>query len=114
MIKQIRFNAYETFTSFNDSTIAGLFLYPAHIVPSFIPLVLFALFTITLLTTFFSQKRITGMGDFFASFAVAGYFTAIIAFIMTLVPNLINVETLVIAVAIAILGTILLLTTQNK
>lgn len=105
---------YQTFTEFNNTGLDGLFLYPAEVVPAFIPLVLFACFSIALLATYFSQKGLTGRGDFVSSFAVAGYFIAIISIVMTLTPNLINVGTLVICVSISILGTILLLISRDR
>ena len=106
--------AYPTFTAFNNTGMDGLFLYPASVVPLFIPLVLFALFSITLMATFFSQKRLTGRGDFLASFSVASFFVAIVAFVMTLVDGLISLPTLVICAAIAIIGVVLLLTGKDK
>ena len=108
------FQAYQTFTEFNNTGMDGLFLYPASVVPSFIPLVLFALFVITLMATFFSQKRLSGRGDFLASFSVASFFTAVIAFSMTLVDGLISLPTLVITVAVAIIGVVLLITGKEK
>jgi len=101
--------AYQTFQEYNQTDLTGLFTYPAKVVPAFTPLILFALFTISLLASYFSQKRLTGRGDFMGSFAVAGYFTAVIAFIMSLVPGLIDLITLVICIVVAIIGTILLL-----
>lgn len=83
-----------------------IFLYVAEIVPIFIPLVLFAIFIITLLGSFYSQKAITGKGDFPISFAVAGYFTAVVSLMMTLVPNLINTFTIVICIIVAVVGTL--------
>ena len=104
---------YQTFTEFNDTSIAGLFLYPAQIVPAFVPLVLVALFLVTLMTTYFSQRRLTGRGDFTSSFAVAGYFVTVIAFIMSLVSNLVNIVTVTICLSVAIVGTILLLISKK-
>ena len=66
--------AYETFQEFNVTGIEGLFTYPAQIVPIFTPLVLFMVFSIVLMGTYFSQRRVGKGGDFFASFAVAGFF----------------------------------------
>jgi len=100
---------YIEFTEFNQTGIAGLFLYPSAVWAGFIPLVLFALFSIVLMSTYFSQKRLTGRGNFNSSFAVAGYFTAIVALVMTLTEGLINLPTLTICIVIAIIGTILLL-----
>ncbi len=114
MISQIITKAYLTFQEYNVTEPSGLFTYPAEVVPQFIPMVLFALFSITLMATFFSQKRLSGKGDFFASFAVAGYFVSIVAFFMTLVDGLINLPTLVICFSIALVGSIFLLIGKDR
>jgi len=113
MTNPIMFQAYQTFAEFNQTDLAGLFLYPQSVWAGFIPLVLFALFTIVMLSTYFSQKRTTGSGDFFASFAVAGFFTAIITFIMALIEGLINEIVLTTVIIIAIIGVILLYSTRD-
>lgn len=105
--------AYQTLREYNQTDLAGLFTYPASVVPIFIPLVLFAVFVVTLLSTFFSEKRLRGQGDFFSSFAVAGYFTAVIAFAMSMTEGLIDITTIVITVVVAIIGTILLFATRG-
>lgn len=108
------FLPYQTFQEFNQTGVEGLFTYPAHIVPIFIPLVLFMIFSIVMLSTYFSQRRIGRGGDFFASLAVAGFFTAVIAFLMTLIEGLINLFTLVITVSVAIITVILLLILRDR
>lgn len=105
---------YQTFQEFNNTGLTGLFLYPASVWNGFIPLVLFALFSIVFMSTFFSQKRLTGRGDFLASFAVAGYFIAVVSFVMSMVEGLISLPTLVICVTIAIIATILLITNTER
>lgn len=112
MINTIIFQAWQTFQEFNQTDVAGLFTYPAHVWAGFIPLVLFALFCIVLMSTFFSQKRLRGKGDFRSSFAVAGFFIAITASVMMLVTDLINVSTVVICIVISIIGAIILLTSD--
>lgn len=105
--------AYQTFTEFNQTGMSAFFTYPASIVPLFIPLTLFSIFWITLLATYFSQRRLTTRGDFFASFAVAGWFVCILAFIMSLTEGLINGTTIMICLVVAVIGTILLLISQK-
>ena len=101
---------YQTLEEFNRSGLEGLFVYTANVVPSFTPLLLGILFAIALLASYFGQKKLTGEGNFIASFAVAGYFIAIVAFIMSIVSGLINVATLAVCIVISIVGTVLLLT----
>ena len=107
------YQAYQTFTEFNQTGMAGLFLYPASVVDIFIPMVLFTMFVVILLATYFSQKRLTGRGDFFASFAVAGYFVAILSFLMSLVDGLINGATILTCLIVAVIGTIILLISKK-
>ncbi len=106
--------AWQTFQQFNQTDLTGLFVYPAAVWSGFIPLVLFALYIIVLMSTFFTQKRLTGREDFFASVAVAGFFTAVIAIIMSLIDGLIDNFTLTTTVVIAIVGVILLFFTKDR
>ena len=107
--------AYQTFQSFNQTGLAGLLTYPAAVVPQFVPMLLFAIFSITYLGTYYSQGRIAGKGgDFFSSFAVAGFFTAVISMLMTLVQGLIDIPTVSICIGISIVSALLLLVTKAK
>lgn len=108
------YQAWKTFQEYNKTDLVGIMTYPASVWYGFIPLLLFSLFVIVLLSTYFSQRRLTGSGDFFSSFAVSGFFTAIIAITMTMVEGLIDNNTLVIAVVIAIIGVIFLITSRDK
>lgn len=69
-------------------------------------MLLFGLFVITFLGSFFASKRQTGSGNFAMSFAVAGYFVFGASLIMTLVANLVNIATVVICFAVAVGGTL--------
>jgi len=101
------FQTYRTIADVN--TTAGphtLFVYAAEIVPSFIPMVIFAIFLIALLGSYFSQRRLTGSGDFPASFAAASFISTIIAFVMSLLPGLINNNVVIIMVVISVLSVV--------
>ncbi len=116
MIQNIIFQAYQTFTEFNETGMTGLWKYPAQLeLVEFIftPLLLITLFIIVLLTTYFSQVRLRGSGDFFASFASAGYFTIVFALVLSLIDGMINTTTLSIAIAVAVIGTLLLLISRR-
>ena len=91
-----------------------LFIYTAHIVPIFIPLVLLAFFVIILLGTFFAQERLRGRGDFVASFTVAGYVTFIVASVMSLVENLISSITVITSLIVALIGTLWLFISRKE
>lgn len=108
--------AYTELADFKNSSegLHVLFLYVADVVPIFIPMVLFSLFMIVMLATFYSQRRLAARGDFPSSFAVAGYVTTITAFIMTLVPNLIRTPTVIICLVISVAGTLWLFISRNR
>lgn len=106
--------AFQRIDEFNITGIDGLFLYDATIVPAFIPLILFAVFVVTLLGTFFSQKRLTGDSDMISSFAVASWFTLIIGFVLNLITDLVNITVLSVMIALAIISAIMLLTAGDK
>ena len=89
---------------FNATGIDGLFQYAAQVEPTFTPLLLFTIFMISMLGTYFSNRRMTGKSDFAASFAVGGWFTLIIAFVLNLMDGVINVFTMGICIAVAIIG----------
>ncbi len=102
------FKAYQTLTEYNQTGLQAPITYVATVVPLFIPLTLFVFFMIIALSTYFSRTRFTGRSNIFESAAVAGYATTILAFSMTLLPNLINTLTLVVCVVVSIVFTILL------
>ena len=107
--------AYQTLTEFNAT--AGMFrvfLYVANVVPIFIPMVLFTFFTIVTLGVYFSQKRLSGYSNIFVGFAVAGYATFAVAFVMRLIPNLINEFTFIITIVVAVLCTLMLLVSNRE
>ena len=105
---------YTTIQDFNITGIEGLLLYATDVVPVFIPLALLSLFLIVMFGTFFSQKRITGSSDFLSSFAVAGWFTTIIAFTLSMTVGLINLLTLTICLVVSIIGAILLIISGDR
>lgn len=99
--------AYTEFGDYNTSEgITSLFTYSVETVPVFVPLLLFAIFIISVVGSFFAQKRIVGRGDLPGSFAVGSWLTAILAIVLSLIPDFIRTGTLVFTIALAILGTI--------
>ena len=103
--------AYKDYASWNKTGLDQLFVYAANIDNGvgviFVSLLLFSVFMITLLASYFSSKRF-GDGDFAASFAAAGFLTFIIALTMTLIPGFINMTTVVITLIVAIVGVLFL------
>ena len=103
--------AYRDYADWNQTGLDQLFVYAANIDHGvgiiFTGLLLFSVFMITLLGSYFSSKRF-GDGDFAASFATAGFLTFIIALVMTLIPGLINMATVIITLIVAIIGVLFL------
>lgn len=106
---------YKELSEVNTSAgIHELFIYAAEVVPIFIPLVLFALFIISCLGSFFAQKRLTGRASFPASFAVGGFITLLVAFMMTLIDGLINTSTLIVTLLVAMVGIFWLIFSRDR
>ena len=104
---------YETISEFNQTGIEGIFNYVAEVVPIFFPMVLFAIFVIIMMGTYFSQKRLGGRSNFISSFAVAGIITSIVSFVMSIVGGLVDSFVVVICFVVAIIGVILLIFTEK-
>lgn len=105
---------YITPTEFNMSGgIHRTFLYVAEVVPIFFPLILMAFFLISLLGIYFSQRRLTGQGDFFVAFAVAGYLVTLLAFAFSLFEGLIGSSVVIICVVVSLVATALLFITRR-
>lgn len=107
---------YETINNRNQSEgLHVLFQYVNDVTNGlFGNMFLFSVFIIIAFGTYFSQRRLTGRGNFPSSFAVAGYITAITAILLYLIPNLIGIQTVVISIAISILGTVWIFFTRDS
>lgn len=90
-----------------------LLLYVSDVVPSFIPIMLFSLFVIILMGTYYSQRRLTGRGNFPGSFTVAALVTFFTALVLSLTAGLINVFILVTTLALLIVGVVWLMFTRD-
>lgn len=105
-----------TWTELEDiNTSAGihtLFTYAAETVPIFMPLTLFAFFTVAFIGSYIFQIRTRGFGDAPASFAASGFITAILATMFSFL-ELVNLATLVITYGIAIVGVLWLYTSKE-
>ena len=86
-----------------------LFQYVSSVEPIFFPLVLFAIFIIACLGSFFTQKSLTGRGNFLASAAVAGFMTTMAAYVLSLIPGIVNTFTVVVCLILSVVFTLLFL-----
>ena len=100
---------YETLDTINisDGTYT-LFTYAAGAVPILVPLILFGIFCISVLGSYFMQINLRNSGDFPASFAAGAFVTVVVAQTMALISNLVSLGTLVTCYGLAILGAIFL------
>ncbi len=75
-----------TWTNLSDlglTGLDGLLIGCANAWPGFTPFVLFVLFMIVLLGSYFAGKRISGNGNFSGAFFVASFFTFVVMIVMT-------------------------------
>ncbi len=89
----------------------GFLQFPSLDTPIFYPLLLFAIFIIFTLSTFFREVRREGKGNFLSSLAVAGFVTTAIAVIFSLLA-LIQVQIVVITFVISIVFQVIYLLTK--
>lgn len=97
------FQAYQTIEQVNGTGVIGILQTDAQAVPFLPALILFAIFVILALGSYFSNLRRLGRGDLPASFAVAGLVTVVVGILMSLIPNFINSTTLGIAIILEII-----------
>ena len=83
--------------------------YVASVEPIFFPLMLFCLFLVVAFGSFFATRELAGgRGNLKASFAVAGFVTTSAAYVLSLIPEVVNTTTVVISLVTTILLTLLL------
>jgi len=98
-----------------SSGLQTIFLYTNYLTGGALSiLILFMIFSIVMFGSYFSKERLSGHGDFPASFAVASYATTGIAFLFSLIPGMINITVLVICIALSIIGTMFLLLSKDS
>jgi len=105
---------YETLDSINTSEgLHTLYTYANSVVPILTPLLLFGLFLIVMMVSYFSSIRLRGDANFSASFAVAGFFIATVGTFMSFIQGMINITTLVVCYGVAIIGFMWLILDKN-
>lgn len=106
--------AYTEIYTENVTTLAGLFVYVANAVDIFIPMMLMSIFFIVALATHFTQLRTRGYSNFTTSLAVAGYLTAVVTVILSMIPDLVNGYVLTATIVIAIICTALMFVGRER
>jgi hypothetical protein len=106
---------YQTIFEANKTSILGIWSYVNEITTIFTPLLIFGLWIIAFLGSYYSQIRTRGNGDILGSFAVANIFIAIVSVVMSLSPEpIINIPTVLICITLAIIGVAILLMQNNN
>ena len=96
--------AYQTLDSVNTSAgLHTLIIYASDTVPILMPLILFGIFVIASIGSYFASVRLNGRGDLPASFMAGSFVTVIISTVMSFVP-LINISILATTYGLAIVG----------
>jgi len=107
--------AYKLLTSYNGSEGGFIVLQSATDSFPILPaMILLMVYMITLLSSFFSQKRLTGRGNFGGSMAAAGILTFVVSIALSLIPNIISQTYVVISLVIAIIGVVILFVTKEE
>ena len=101
---------YETIENITD--LKGMLQFPSTDTIIFWPLILFAIFVVFTLSTFFREVRREGKGNFLSSLAVAGFVTTAIAVIFSLL-DLIQVQIVVVTFVISIVFQVIYLLTKK-
>ncbi len=102
---------YTTLENVSDLSLKGLLQFPSTDTPIFYPLILFAIFMVFTLSTFFRELRREGKGNILSSLAVAGFVTTAIATIFSLL-DLIQVQIIVLTFVISTVFAIIYLLTK--
>ena len=102
-----------TYTELQDLnlTFRGFLQFPSIDTIIFYPLILFAIFMVFTLSTFFREVRREGKGNFLSSLAVAGFVTTAIAVIFSLL-ELIQVQIVVLTFVISVVFQVIYLLTK--
>jgi len=105
---------YQTIDTANVTSLDGLLTYVSNQVPLFIPMMLFAIFMIITITTYFGTRRLRGDSDIWASATAGCLVSFVIGTFMTLGAGIINLPTLVSLVVFLIIGIVLLFTSRER
>ncbi len=98
-----------TYTEIHDLgniTIRQIFTFPNIDTPSFYPILLFVIFLVFALMSFFRELGREGKGNFLSSLAVAGYVTTAMATAMTFL-DMIQYEVVVVILVLSLIFQIL-------
>ncbi len=102
---------YSTLENITDLDLKGFLQFPSTDTIIFYPLILFAIFMVFTLSTFFKEVRREGKGNILSSLAVAGFVTTAVAVLFSLL-ELINTEIVVLTFVISVVFQVIYLLTK--
>lgn len=105
--------AYVEINSTATSSIADIMVYTGTVFNGFWPMVLFGLWLIITLGTYFSQQRIRGTSDFISSATAGSVVTLVATFFLSLIPNLISIYVMSIVLMITLICAWVLLSSED-
>ncbi len=103
---------YKTLENITDLDLRSFLQFPSLDTPIFYPMLLFAIFMVFTLSTFFREIRREGKGNILSSLAVAGFVTTAIAVIFSYL-ELIQVEIIVLTFVISVVFQVIYLLTKK-
>lgn len=103
---------YSTLENASDLDLRGLLQFPSIDTPIFWPLMLFAIFLVFTLSTFFREVRREGKGNILSSLAVAGFVTTAMAVIFSFLA-LVQTQIVVLTFTISIVFQVIYLLTRK-
>lgn len=84
----------------NDTSLEGILAFPSLEMPSFWPLILFAIYIIVTLSSYFSERETERRGNLLSSLAVAGFVNVVLSGILSII-GIIDRTTLIISIVIS-------------
>lgn len=78
---------YQTVSDVNITDLSGLMVYIQTNEPIFAPMLLFTIWAILTFASYFSQKRMTGQANFFASATIGAWITTLCSMILAMVQT---------------------------
>jgi hypothetical protein len=106
--------AYTELGDVNATDLTDLVVYTAEISPSFWPFVLFGFWLIGTMGSYFSQKRLTGTGDFFGSATVGCFTTTVVASILFFITDALPLFYLIIIMTLTLIITLIFFNSREK
>ena len=104
---------YQQLENLSEISLRSVLQYPSIATPMFWPIILFTIFMVMTLTTFFRELKREGRANFLSSLAVGSYFTLAVSVAFTLLGLVTYEIVVIILVFTVIFQVIYLLSNKN-